>query len=394
MADGCYLEVDSAQARKHGQYVCGDVFDSRRLADEDRVVCVLADGLGSGIKASVLATLTGAMALRCLDNEMEAERTAALILGILPVCSQRKIAYSTFTLLDVTGKGRARLIESENPPALFLRAGRAVEPGGRRVTAIRDGDRERELRVAEPALVEGDRLILLSDGVTQAGLGQDRTPLGWGAEGIAGFAEEHVRRTPDISARALARAVIDEALRRDSRQARDDMTCAVVYVRRPRELLVVTGPPYTRDRDRAMAELADAFPGRRVICGGTTAGLVARELGRTVEVDLEHIDARIPPASRMAGVDLVTEGTLTLGEVARLLETPAAMESATPNAATRLVELMMDSDIIHFLVGTRINDAHQDPNVPVELDIRRNMVRRIRERLERGHLKETRARFL
>ncbi len=394
MAEGGYVEVDVARACKHGQYVCGDAFSSQRMAEGDRVVCVLADGLGSGIKASVLATLTSAMALRCLCHERGVERTAALIRDILPVCGSRGIAYSTFTLLDVSGGRRARLIESENPAALFVRGGRVADAGRREPGAIAEAGRARELQVAELVLREGDRLVLVSDGVSQAGLGADGAPLGWAVEGLGRFVEEAVQRTPGVSARALARAVVDEALRRDGERARDDMTCAVVYIRRPRELLVVTGPPYHRERDRLMAELTDAFPGRRIICGGTTAGLVARELGREAEVDVARIDPLIPPASRMAGVDLITEGTLTLGEAARLLESPAVIDSAPPNAATRMVELMLDSDIVHFLVGTRINEAHQDPSVPVELDIRRNVIRRIRERLERGFLKETRVRFL
>lgn len=394
MGDGGYVEVDFAQVRKHGQYVCGDAFTSRRIAEEDRVVCVLADGLGSGIKASVLATLTSSMALRCLCHEREVERTASLIRDILPVCGSRGIAYSTFTLLDVSGGARARLLESENPAALFVRDGHAADPGRRALAAVAEAGRAREIQVAELMLREGDRLVLFSDGVSQAGLGAAGAPLGWGVGGIARYVEAAVQRTPGISARALARAVVEEGLRRDGSRARDDMTCAVVFVRRPRELLVVTGPPYHRERDRLMAELTDAFPGRRIICGGTTAGLVARELRREAEVDVARIDSRIPPASRMEGVDLVTEGTLTLGEAARLLESPSALDAAPANAAARMVELMLDSDIVHFLVGTRINEAHQDPNVPVELDIRRNVIRRIRERLERGFLKETRVRFL
>ncbi len=394
MNPACHIEVDSAQIRKQGQYACGDAFLSRRLAEEHRVLCVLADGLGSGIKANVLSTLTSTLALGCMAGDMPADRTAATLLDSLPVCSRRRIAYSTFSLLDINHQGQARLIESDNPPTLFLRGDAPIDPRRTLQTAIPSGARTREIWIAEPTLQEGDRLILFSDGVTQAGMGRAHSPLGWGFDGVTEDILRQLSRTPTLSARALARAVVDEALRRDGGVARDDMTCAVVYVRHPRELLVVTGPPYSRERDRLMAESFDRFAGRRVLCGGTTASLVARELGRAVEVDLSAIDPEIPPHSRMPGADLVTEGTLTLGAVARLLEEPATQDTARDNAALRLFNLMRDSDIIHFLVGTRINEAHQDPNVPVELDLRRTLVRRIRDRLERTYLKETRVRFL
>ena len=394
MGDGAHVEVDVAQACKHGQYVCGDAFHSRRLAEENRVVCALADGLGSGIKASAMATLTSSLALRCLCHERAADRTAALIRDILPVCASRGIAYSTFTLLDISGGSHLHLIESENPAALFLRDGRVADLPRRDLAPDTCASRPRVLRAAAMELREGDRLALYSDGVSQAGMGAEGSPLGWGPAGVTAFVACAVQRAPAISARALARAVIDEAIRRDGGTARDDMTCAVAYVRHPRELLVVTGPPYRREQDRLMAAMTDAFAGRRIICGGTTAGLVARELGREAEVDAGPRDAGLPPPSCMPGVDLITEGALTLAAVARLLESPESLESAPRSAATRVVDLMLDSDIVHFLVGTRINEAHQDPAVPVELDIRRNVVRRIRDRLERGFLKETRMRFL
>lgn len=394
MNAACHIEVDSAQIRKQGQYACGDAFLSRRLTEDKRVLCVLADGLGSGIKANVLATLTSTLALGCMAGDMPADRTAATILDSLPVCSRRRIAYSTFSLLDIDSQGQARLLESENPPTLFIRAGTRIEADRTPQAHFRAGEHDRELWLAELKLREGDRLILFSDGVTQAGMGREKSPLGWGLAGVVNYIIDQVSRVPTLSARALARAVVDEALRRDGAVARDDMTCAVIYVRQPRELLIVTGPPYGRDRDRLMAETFDRFTGRRILCGGTTASLVARELGRPVEVDLRAIDPDIPPMSRMPGADLVTEGTLTLGAVARLLEEPATQDTARDNAALRLFNLMRDSDIIHFLVGTRINEAHQDPNVPVELDLRRTLVRRIRDRLERAYLKETRVQFL
>jgi hypothetical protein len=134
--------------------------------------------------------------------------------------------------------------------------------------------------------------------------------------------------------------------------------------------------------------LARDFSGRKVICGGTTATIVSRLLGRTIHMDLSYYDREIPPAASMEGFDLITEGTLTMGRVARTLESGADPETLPPNAATRLTQLLLDSDIVHFAVGTRINQAHQDPNIPLELELRRNVVRRIAQELERNYRKE------
>ena len=77
-----------------------------------------------------------------------------------------------------------------------------------------------------------------------------------------------------------------------------------------------------------------------------------------------------------------------------MLDQAIDLDHKRPNAATRLVELLLNSDIIHFLVGTRINEAHQDPNVPVELDLRRNIIRKIASLLETRYLKESRLQFM
>jgi hypothetical protein len=198
----------------------------------------------------------------------------------------------------------------------------------------------------------------------------------------------------EISARELSHRLVGEALVNDGQAAKDDISCGVIYYRRPRRLLVITGPPFSRERDGELADLVQTFDGRKVICGGTTAGIVSRLLGRGVTMSLAQLDPEIPPAAVMDGVDLVTEGTVTLGMVGELLERGSSGEMARKNPATDLISLMLQSDIVEFVVGTRINEAHQDPNVPVELDLRRNIVRRIARLLETRYLKEACVRFI
>jgi len=385
-----HIEVEWAHRSKQRQLISGDIFLSQRLRPEERVVSVLSDGLGSGVKASVLATLTATMALKYAAGLDDLRESAETIMDTLPVCRVRKISYSTFSIADVSGQGETRVLEHGNPPFLLMRQGKAVSVHTETLRLARWQDRP--LTRARFQLAVGDRLVLCSDGVTQSGMGQIGMPLGWGSEAFARFVQELLEKEPDLSARLLAQRVVDQAHANDGRAAKDDISCAVISFRHPRRLLVLTGPPFSRERDPELAELILHHPGRKAICGGTTAGIVARLLHRELEIDLDGMDPEIPPGARMAGVDLVTEGTLTLARTAELLESDTERPPANPAGA--LLEMMLESDIIDFVVGTRINEAHQDPNIPVELDLRRNIVKKIARLLEQKHLKQVTARLV
>lgn len=396
MMNSTFLELSHHQTSKKGQCAPGDVFQTIKR-DDGRIVSVLSDGLGSGIKASVLATLTATMAARCVSADIPLRRVAEFVMRSLPVCSQRQISYATFTIIDVAPGGRVRVVEYDNPPYVLLREGALMEPlktemhlprgkGGAKGDAV--------LRLSSFDAKPGDRLVLYSDGVTQAGMGTGLCPLGWGDVGAQDYVQNLVAASSSLSARSLAKQVVREATVKDSWAPKDDITCGVAYWRHPRRLLVITGPPVSRERDKEMARQFSSFVGRKVLAGGTTASLVARELSLKVRVDIRNLDPEIPPPSDMPGADLVTEGILTLARVAALLEADTGDSQVQCNAAGRLLELMLDSDVIHFVVGTRINEAHQEPTMPVELEIRRNVVKRIALALESRHLKETRISYL
>lgn len=387
--DRLFVEIDHSQVNKHGEAAPGDVFMSQRNDKEDRIVCVLADGLGSGIKASVLATMTATMAVRLVSAEnVNIQKVSETIMNILPVCSVRKIAYSTFTIVDIQETGLVRIIEYENPAAILLRRGKRLQLDKAEVPG------SRTLSSGSFMAREGDRVVLYSDGVSQSGMGMARMPFGWTAEKAEEFVLTTCRNDPKISAHRLAQALVERALANDSAVAKDDTTCAVISFRSPRNLLVLTGPPIDTKRDADMAALVREFPGKKAVCGGTTANIVARELDREVEVDLTVLDPEIPPLSYMKEVDLVTEGMITLGRVAALLEEGKRPATGKINAAARLVKLLLDSDIIEFVVGTKINEAHQDPNLPVELDIRRNIVKKITRLLNERYLKKASLRYI
>jgi hypothetical protein len=388
-----FIEVDSCQRAKHGQLISGDVFLSQKVKQEDRIVSVLSDGLGSGVKASVLASMTATMALKFTASAMDIRRSAEIIMDTLPICSVRKISYSTFTVVDMASTGETRIIEHGNPPFLLVRPKGELNVQKTEVRPKRWEDRVISFSTFD--VQREDRIIFFSDGITQAGMGEYRTPLGWGLESVDRFVREKIDRYPYISARELSRLLVAKAEEVDGLSAKDDITCGVVYFRSPRQLLVITGAPFNRAHDHDLAKMAERTSGRKVICGGTTANIISRMLNRAIQIDMrQQLHSKVPPSARMEGFDLVTEGILTLGEVLRLLEEGFAPEDMRSNAAVRLATMLLDSDIVKFAVGTRINEAHQDPNIPVELDLRRNIVKRIAQLLESKHMKRVLIQYL
>ncbi len=387
-----FLDVDSYQFCKYGQYVAGDVFLTHKIKEENRVIAVLSDGLGSGIKASVLANITASMALKYTSSYADVTETAEVIMETLPVCAVRKISYSTFTIVDINSAGRVRIIEHGNPSFVLLRETEPVEIPKTPLQLKKW--HQREVSISEFDMHIGERIIYYSDGVTQAGMGLYKYPLGWGENDVITNIKRWIGWEKAISSHQLARKIAIMARQIDQYEPKDDISCAVMYLRRPRCLLMVTGPPYSQARDEELADLVKAFKGRKVICGGTTAKIISRELDEEIQMDIDNLDPEVPPASRMAGIELITEGTLTLGKVAEMLERGPKIESLRTNAATMLASILLDSDVIHFIVGTRINEAHQDPNLPVELDIRRNIIKKIATLLEEKYLKETHKRFI
>jgi hypothetical protein len=388
-----FIEVDYCQRAKHGQLISGDVFLSEKVKQEGRIVSVLSDGLGSGVKASVLASMTAAMALKFAASAMDIRNSAEIIMDTLPICSVRKISYSTFTVVDMANTGETRIIEHGNPPYLLIRPQGELNIQKTELRPQRWQDRVISFSAFD--VQREDRIIFFSDGITQADMGEYRTPLGWGLENVDNFVREKIDRYPHISARELSRLLVAEAEQVDGLSAKDDITCGVVYFRSPRQLLVMTGAPFNRAHDVDLAKMAEKTSGRKVICGGTTANIISRLLDRPIQIDMrQQLNPKVPPSARMEGFDLVTEGTLTLGEVARLLEEGFAPEDMKSNAAVKLASMLLDSDIVKFAVGTRINEAHQDPNIPVELDLRRNIVKRIAVLLESNYMKRVLIQYL
>jgi len=371
-----FYEWGTKQLEKHGEELCGDNVAIARHADS--VMLTLSDGLGSGVKANILSILTTRIVMHLMENELPLNEVVETLSKTLPVCDVRKLAYSTFAIGKFFSEGQARVVEFDTPPVILVRQRKSVP--------VPYEEREIEgktIRESELKLKTGDWVVFVSDGVVNAGIG-GLYPLGWGLDQIARFLEEHCH--PELSAQELADKLTQAVWDLYCGKPGDDVSVAVIKVRHKLTATVFTGPPVDRNADKAVVAKFTQRPGFLAVCGGTTAKIVARHLGaKPLEVDLSTMKPDVPPSARIEGVDLATEGILTLTRVNDLLHSGANKDSVKfdTDGASALVRLCLDVDHIHFMVGLGVNPAHQNPDLPGQLVMKLTVVRAIAEELRK-----------
>jgi hypothetical protein len=372
-----YYEWGMRQLLKHNEELCGDSVAVSRHADS--VTLALSDGLGSGVKANILATLTTRIAMEMLENDLPLGEVVQTLTETLPVDRVRKLAYSTFAIAQFFMQGTARIVEFDTPSVIFLRR-RKVQPALFEERVI-EGKRIQE-GVLE--LENGDWVIFVSDGVLNAGIG-GVYPLGWGWEQAAHFMEEQAHQ--DLTAEDLADKVAETVNELYAEAPGDDVSIVVIKVRHKLLATVFTGPPADSALDEDTVAKFLGRSGRLAVCGGTTAKIVARHLGQPLEVDLKTITDDVPPMGQLKGIDLVCEGILTLTRASELLRSGVKKRDVRfrTDGAANLIRLFLNVDHIHFIIGQAVNPAHQNPDLPHQLGIRQMVVQEIGEDLkERG----------
>lgn len=388
-----YIEIGCHQENKHGNKICGDVFLSKKIKAENRSIAVLSDGLGSGIKANVLATMTASMALNFTAINEPITRTAKTIMDTLPIDAKRQISYSTFSIINIDSDGETKIVEYDNPYFLLIRNNKAIAIDAKAIEIESDG-KIKTLKSYHFNAQKEDRLIFCTDGITQAGIGSKMYPFGWTENGLKEFVEELIQKKPEISAKRLSKYILEKARMLDGLKFKDDASCTAIYFRSPRRLLLCSGPPYKISSDAHFCNLVTSFQGKRIICGGTTAQIISRENNTPIDTGLISMESDLPPKSEMKDIDLVTEGILTIGKVVEILEKDLDKDNPKYGAAGDIVKLLLGNDYIHFLIGTKVNNAHQDPTLPVELEIRRSVLKKMASLLEGKYLKEVKIEFI
>lgn len=394
MDENFHIEVSAFQKNHIGERICGDVFISKKIKEENRIIVVLSDGMGHGVKANLLATLTATMAVNFTMEHKDVHKIAEIIMNTLPVCSERKISYSTFTIVDIEENGQTTIINYDNPDCIILRGQEIFEPKWHLIELEGEKSTPKEISACSFQAQKEDRIIVLTDGITQSGLGKGSYLLGYGLDNTRDFVLKQISNTPLISASKLAGVIVNKAHSNDQYQNKDDISSVVVYFREPRKLILCSGPPYDKESDEYLAQKVKNFKGKKIIAGGTTADIIASKLELNIVDTLEFDDPDLPPISYMDGIDLVTEGILTLSKVSQILEKYNDRTELTNGPADQIIKFLLESDEVNLCIGTAINIAHQDPNLPVELEIRRSVAKKIMQLLEEKFLKEVKLEYL
>ena len=370
-----YYEWGVRQINKRNEELCGDSVVVARHSDS--VTLALSDGLGSGVQANILATLTTQIAMQLLENELPLGEVVQTLSETLPVCATRDMAYSTFAIAQFFTQGSARVVMFDSPPAIWLRR-RKIRPVNCEERTI-DG---KTIHQCVLDLKQGDWVVFVSDGVLNSGIG-GAYPLGWGWDQAASFIER--RAHAKVSAQDLADEVAEAVGELYVGPPGDDVSIVVIKARRKQFATVLTGPPRDPAECDAVISRFLKHGGRLAVCGGTTAKIVARHMGVPLEVDLKTVTNDVPARAYIEGIELVTEGVLTLTSVRELLRSNTDRKSVRfrNDGAAALFRLLLSVDHVHFIVGQAVNPAHQNPELPGQLGIRLSVVRGIVEELRK-----------
>lgn len=370
------VDVGIASISKQGEEVCGDT--TRVIETGESTTVILSDGLGSGIKASILSILSTQIAARLLKTNLGLEQVFATIADTLPICKVRDIAYSTLSILKVSKDGKAHLIEYDNPSLILIRKNELV-PVKKRKRTIAGKDIDEAFFEVEV----GDILLLVSDGVINAGVG-GLFDLGLGRDRLLEniFKRDLYRE----EAEELAKKIIGLTEACYLGKPGDDSTSIVVKPRKLRSVTVLTGPPEDRKLDREVVKrFLDFKDSEKIICGGATGNMVSREMDSEIETSLEYIDSSVPPVASIEGIDLVTEGILTLNKSFEMLNHVAegGRLGDSADGATALSRRLLKADMIRFIMGRAVNPAHEELMQSLQLkprpEIVGKMVKKLRE---------------
>jgi len=364
-----------------GEQLCGDHVDIVNQGEDSQVI-VLADGLGSGVKASILSTLTSKIISTMMAEGLKLEDCVSTIAATLPICSVRGVAYSTFTILHIIENKTVEIIQYDNPKVIFLRNFEVYDYP----TTELNIDGKKVLK-SVISLQEDDCFIAMSDGCPHAGIGLAFN-FGWKLEDIADFMKSMM--AGGYNAKTLATMLVDQCDKEYGHHPGDDATACVVKVRKREPMNILFGPPRNRDDCDRMMSLFFSKEGKHIICGGTTSSIASKYLGKPIKASLNFERSDVPPIAEMEGVDLVTEGVITINKVIEYakdaLDKSELYEkwSFQRDGASLICRLLFEEATdINFYVGRAVNPAHQNPDLPITFNIKMNLVEELSDCLKK-----------
>ena len=365
-------DIGYKSVNHYGEQLCGDHVDVVEQ-DENSTVIVLADGLGSGVKASILSTLTSKIISTMMAEGLTLEDCVETIAATLPICSVRGVAYSTFTIIHLLNNETADIMQYDNPLLILLRDGENYDYPK---TELSIGGKK--IYRSSIKLRENDIFIAMSDGCPHAGIGMAYN-FGWSREDIIDFMA--TVSVAGYTAKTLSTILVDECFKLYGEKPGDDATACVVRIRKREPMNLLFGPPSNRDDCDRMMSLFFSKEGKHIICGGTTSTIAAKYLHKPLKPSLNFESSDIPPTAELEGVDLVTEGVITINRVVQYAKDyladneSYAQWSMKRDGASLIARLLFEEATdINFFVGRAVNPAHQNPDLPINFNIKMNLV--------------------
>ncbi len=364
-----------------GEELCGDHIEIIENESGSTVI-VLADGLGSGVKASILSTLTSKIISTMISAGLPIEECISTIAATLPVCSERKVAYSTFTIIHIKNNENADIIQYDNPHVILIRDGENYDYPKTEISI--DG---KSIFKSTVYLTEGDTFVAMSDGCPHAGSGNSYN-FGWKREDIAAYMEALV--AGEYTAKNLSTMLVDECEKLYEGRPADDTTACVIKIRKREPMNILFGPPLNRDDADRMMSLFFSKEGKHIVCGGTTSSIAAKFLGKKITVSTNFEPGGLPPISYIDGVDLVTEGVITMNKVVEYAKDYLCENELfehwnfKKDGASLICRLLFEEATdINFFVGQAMNPAHQNPNMPINFNIKLKIVSELSDCLKK-----------
>ncbi len=371
MNDLC-ADIGYKSINHYGEELCGDHVDIVEQ-NEDSTVIVLADGLGSGVKASILSTLTSKIISTMMAEGLPLEECVSTIAATLPVCSSRGVAYSTFTIIHIENNDTAEIIQYDNPHVILIRDDLNYDYP--KTESMIGG---KKIYKTQLTLKDGDIFVAMSDGCPHAGIGGAYN-FGWKREEIIGFME--ALSPAGYTAKTLSTILVDECNKLYGGKPGDDATACIVKIRKRVPMNMLFGPPSSKNDCDRMMSLFFSKAGKHIFCGGTTSSIAAKYLGKPLKASISFERSDIPPIATIEGVDLVTEGVITVNRVVEYAndyvgENKLYEQWNFKHDGAALISRLLfeEATDINFYVGKAVNPAHQNPDLPINFNIKMNLV--------------------
>ncbi|MFI3263228.1 MAG: SpoIIE family protein phosphatase [Rikenellaceae bacterium] len=393
MCQNLFCDIAYRQQNCKSERICGDTFLFRHTNGGTRSIAVLSDGMGHGVKANILSTLTASMIINFDYQNDDISKIAKMVIDTLPVCSVRQLSYSTFSIVDINHTtGIATIIEYDNPQRLVYREGKElILDSDTQIVVNEETKRAQAIIKTQFKFKDSDRIVFMSDGVTQSGLGTNDFPFGWNRSNVDSYIQQILGEKTDISSEELAQRVLDKAVDYDKGYTNDDISCGVITIRKVKRLLLSSCLPITDDYNSELISMLDNHEGQKVICGYHLAKNVSEIKGIDIKKDAVSLDPDIQPAWHMKGVDMITESLVTLNKVYDMLQNYEFYKNVKGPAA-EICKMLLGNDSILMVIGLRRGNGGM--YMVDEFELRRKVMRYIARILEKRYKKEVLLHFI